>query len=135
MSVAASVNLPHAKPHEPAAPVPAEEATTEVRASRLRGSGDAPAASKPPEQQADAILARCEHSLAEASDSVDAAKTGKPTREQIQAAAARVAEAKQAFAVMRAEISESLSTWKQELAQELQDGLRDLEARAEPGKA
>ena len=83
------------------------------------------ASAKPPDQP-DVILARYEQMLAQASGSVRLAKSSQPSRQQVAAAAAHVAEAKKAFATMRSEVVESLNAVKQQMERDVQDGLAKL---------
>jgi len=89
------------------------------------------ASAKPPDPP-DVILARYEQMLAQASGSVCVAKSSQPSRQQVAAAAAHVAEAKKAFATMRGEVVESLNAMKQQMARDVQDGLAKLTVEIHP---
>jgi hypothetical protein len=89
------------------------------------------ASAKPPDPP-DVILTRYEQMLAQASGSVCVAKSSQPSRQQVVAAAAHVAEAKKAFATMRGEVVESLNAMKQQMARDVQDGLAKLTVEIHP---
>jgi len=66
-------------------------------------------------------LSRCESVVAEAKQSIDAARTaGSPTKEKIAAAQKLVAEARQAHTAMRSEVKQTLQEMQAQLAHDMQ---------------
>ena len=66
-------------------------------------------------------LSRCEFVVAEAKQSIDAARTaGSPTKEKIAAAQKLVAEARQAHTAMRTEVKQTLQEMQAQLAHDMQ---------------
>ena len=114
---------------------PGERRTTKSLGTRAAASvvPDEAAPAVAVAEDPEAILARCEHALAEASESVQLARrVTKPSREQVEAAAAQVAEAKSAFATMREEISQSLREVQRQMEADMQTGLAQLAACSQP---
>ena len=84
----------------------------------------------PAQQHPEQIIQRCELTLAEASASVHAARTGRPSLCELQAAASTVADAKRAFVTMRSEIHDSLQKLRHQMEEDIQQGIAGLATRA-----
>ena len=97
--------------------------------ARVNGTGTDPQASANGACAApDAMLASCEVALTDASKSVQAASTAKPaTRKQaLEAAAAMVADAKEAHSRLRGEIKDSLTAMQKQMEDDMQRQLVSL---------
>lgn len=103
-------------------------ASDAMTSSEQASKNSAAPSTAPPE----AILATCENAIVRASASVDAAKEGRPSRQEVEAAAARVAEAKLAFTAMRRDISESLMSMQRQLEDDIRKGIAAVSRASGP---